>query len=120
MFGLQGLRKNSASLSVAAVLVCLLPTHPYAQTSLDAQNLYEICASPDVDWIAFCAGFMQAANDQATLSGQSCAPAGTTRAELIDAFVNFTAAAFPTDPDLEATTGLSVAISAISDAYPCN
>jgi len=120
MFHLQRLRQYSTPLPLAAVLACLLPTHPYAQTSMDAQTLFEICVTPEADWIAFCAGFIQAANDQAAHSGLSCAPTGTTRADLIDTFVGFAGEAFTSDPDLGAATGLSVAITSVADAYPCN
>ena len=107
---------NAAALALAAGFA----TAPaQAQTTMDASTLMGVCLVQDPEWVAFCAGYIQAANDQAEAAGLSCAAAGTNRSDLIDAFVSRTEFALTADPELGTHPALAMAVSAIADVYPC-
>ena len=57
-------------------------------TVMYSRNAYDVCMTPDMNWINFCNGLVQGYAEMAILSGVACIPNGTTRTTLVTIFTD--------------------------------
>jgi hypothetical protein len=73
-----------------------------------------------MNWVNFCNGFIQAANDQAVSSGIACTPAGTPRTVLVKEFEATASIVLALQPEMAEVAGIELASAIIGRAFPCS
>lgn len=93
----------------------LIPSAATAQqNSMTGAGLLQVCTIPDMIWIDFCHGYMQAVVD-ATDGEMSCIPDGKTRAAITGEVVEVMAST----PALHDLNAFAVAHAVMQRLYPC-
>lgn len=70
----------------ASIMLLSFQTTVFANSTMTAKNVLEVCTTPTPHWIDFCNGFFQAIHDQQSTTGKLCAPNGTTRTNLVEIY----------------------------------
>ena len=89
------------------------------ETILSAGDLYTACTTAEAAWVDFCNGYMQAANDLATLTQTACVPDGTTRAVLAEVFQLGAEEVLSAAPELVDDPAIDVATYVLGQVFPC-
>lgn len=83
---------------------------------LTGADFLSACIRPEVEWISFCNGYVQAVFDGFSRSGEKfCLPAGTARASVVDNIVNH----LETNPNLQSARAANVVYAYLVVTYPC-
>ena len=111
--------------SIKSLLAALVLSLSLAAPSLAAQNsgmmltgaeFLKACTKPDMEWISFCNGYVQAAFD--SVRGPSkgiCAPSTLTRTHIVVAVVK----ALTAKPALQKQNAALVVYAVLVGAFPC-
>ncbi len=112
-------------MNIKSLLATLVVSLSLAAPSLAAQNsgmmltgaeFLKACTKPDMEWISFCNGYVQAAFD--SVRGPSkgiCAPSTLTRTDIVVAVVKTLTA----KPALQKQNAALVVYAVLVGAFPC-
>ena len=111
--------------SIKSLLATLVVTTGLVVPSLAAQNsgmmltgaeFLKACTRPDMEWISFCNGYVQAVFDGAHGVGRGiCAPSTLTRTKIVVAVVQ----ALTAKPALKKLNAADVVFDVLYRAFPC-
>ena len=111
--------KISLSVIILLVVVSVAPNRVMAENTMTAQNLLQVCTTPDMEWISFCNGFFQAVHDQQALAGKGCAPEGTSRTNLVELYETNAAVLIERDPAVGEKPAVEIAGRILVAVFPC-
>ena len=112
--------KISLSVIILLVVVSVAPNRVMAENTMTAQNLLQVCTTPDMEWISFCNGFFQAVHDQQAFAGKVCAPEGITRTNLVEVYETNAAILIERDPAVGEKPAVDIAGKILIAVFPCN
>ena len=84
-------------------------------SKLSTNDWYNVCTKPDIDWVNFCNGYIQAIVDAYPI-GQFCPDASVTRAKLVGLVHAF----LIKNPDYKKGLAFNQVSKILSLTYPCN
>jgi len=112
--------KINLSVIILMVVVAITPNRVMGGNTLTAQYVLQVCTNPDMALISFCDGFFQAVHDQQASEGSVCAPEGTTRKNLVEAYANMAAVLIARDPAVGEKPAVDIAGKILISVFPCN
>ena len=111
--------------SIKSLLATLVVSLSLAAPSLATQNsgmmltgaeFLKACTKPDMEWISFCNGYVQAAFDGVRRPGKDiCAPTTLTRTKIVIAVVQ----ALTVTPSLRNENAAVVVFAVLYSLFPC-
>lgn len=87
---------------------------------MTAGDLLTACTTAAPHWVEFCNGFFQAAHDAGAIAGDVCAPPGTTRIDLVEAYERIAPGILAAQPDVTDMSGFRLAVAILAETFPCN
>lgn len=107
---------------LTVILGCLGAIPLAAQTDgnmMLARDVITACTTPDMHWVDFCNGYVQALHDIGTELGEVCTTPNVTRTRLVELLTEEGAVLIVKDPSIGSHSGVVVGLGIISGAFPC-
>ena len=89
-------------------------------TFLTLDRLLEACTTPDMSWVDFCNGYMQAVYDFGSYKNTGCVKEGVTRTYLTTLFENRAKRIINSDINKGTANGFEIALYIFENELPCN